>query len=330
VNYYVVNSKVLRLIVVDAADSAVGSAFSQGAGTFSNASIGPSVFSVISNSWSNTLYSVAGSLAHGLAPGVRPTVIKRRPAGLGPTADYIGVADVNEAGTFLSGNDFTGTYATLASGYGAFQFTSDVTEDVVTFGIYLTDPTLNLIDPNNSVTPSGAAGGGATGGALIAEMDSLVGTGFLIPQTDTAAASFTGSYAFGGQIFNDGKNGWEVDFLGQDSITSFAFGSATGFLNDAFGTISSTLKSAVSFSGTAAADVPNPGRYTMSGGSTLGIAYNAMTVPFTTTIYQASGKELVWIEVDNSSLFGGSLEQLTTVTSPQSRPAEHLLRIIHH
>ena len=68
VNYYVVNSKVLRLIVVDAADAAVGSAFSQGAGPFSSASIGPSAFSVVSNSWSSPLYSVAGMFAPGAVP----------------------------------------------------------------------------------------------------------------------------------------------------------------------------------------------------------------------------------------------------------------------
>jgi hypothetical protein len=326
VNYYVVNSKVLSLIVVDAADSAVGSAFSQGTGTFSDSSLGPFAFSVISNSWSNTLYSVAGSMSLGLGVGARPATTKRRPESSAGGASFIGVADVNEAGAFLSGESIAGTYATQASGYGSFQFTTDSSEDVSIFGVYLTDPAIDLIDPNNSVTPSGAAG--ATGGALIAEMDALVGTGFLLPQTDTTA-SFAGSYALGGQIFNNSAKGWEADFLRLGTITSLAFGSATGFLKDAFGTISSTLKSAVSFSGTAVADVPNPGRYTMSGGTPLGIAYSAMTVPFTATIYQASGKELVWIEVDNSSLFGGTLEQLTTATGAADKPAEHLPRIIH-
>ena len=59
-------------------------------------------------------------------------------------------------------------------------------------GIYMTDPNLNLIDPNN--TTSGL------GGALVADLDSsLNGTGVLIPQTDTATDSFAGNYAFGAQ-----------------------------------------------------------------------------------------------------------------------------------
>jgi hypothetical protein len=37
---------------------------------------------------------------------------------------------------------------------------------------------------------------------------------------------------------------------------------------------------------------------------------------------------LVWIETDDVSLFGGSLEQLTTA-SVTDKPAAHLLRIIH-
>jgi hypothetical protein len=162
VNYYVVNSKVHRLIVVDPTDSAVGSAFSQGTGTFSNTSIGPSAFSVISNSWSSPLYSVAGMFAPGGVPlGVRPATIKRKPESVPVGAAFHGIADVNEGGSFLSGNDFFGTYAAQASGYGSFQFMGDTTADVFIFGVYLTDPTLNLIDPNNSVTPSARPAGAA-------------------------------------------------------------------------------------------------------------------------------------------------------------------------
>lgn len=320
VNYYVVNSKVIRLIVVDPTDSPVGSAFSQGTGTFSNSSIGSSVFSAISNSWGDIPYSVAGMLTPGSVMGARPVSLQRRPEGAAGSATFNGVADVNEGGTFSTAVIIFGNYGIASNGYGALSVTSENLQDVVTFGLYATDPNLNLYDPNN--TTSG------TGGALLAEMDSLVGAGILTPQSDTAVGSFTGAYAFGGQVFNGGENGWEVDFLGQGSVTSLAFGSATGFLNDPFATLSATLKSAVTFSGTADADALNPGRYTVAGGTSLTIAYNGQSIPFATTIYQASGKYLAWMETDDASLFGGSLEQLTSAT-PDDKPAEHLLRIIH-
>jgi hypothetical protein len=54
----------------------------------------------------------------------------------------------------------------------------------------MTDPNLNLDDPNNT------AGGG---GALVLDLDGNLGlesvTGVLIPQTGTTTASFTGNYA---------------------------------------------------------------------------------------------------------------------------------------
>ena len=143
---------------------------------------------------------------------------------------------MNEGGTLLSGNDFSGTFATQASGYGSFRFTTDSTEEDSIWGVYMTDPTLNLIDPNSSVVPSSSVGSGATGGALIAEMDTLVGTGFRLPQTDTATASFTGAYGFGGQFFTKNLAGWESDFLGQGTITTLVFGNnSPGFLNDLSG-----------------------------------------------------------------------------------------------
>jgi len=62
----------------------------------------------------------------------------------------------------------------------AFSFLGDVS----LLGLYLTDPTLNLNDPNN--TTSGL------GGALVADLDAALagGTGMLVPQTDSSASSF--------------------------------------------------------------------------------------------------------------------------------------------
>ena len=65
----------------------------------------------------------------------------------------------------------------------------------------------------------------------------LNGTGVLIPQTDTATASFAGTYAFGAQADNDARGpnlGWEFDFVGQGSVSSGALSGATGLLSDPF------------------------------------------------------------------------------------------------
>ena len=100
-------------------------------------------------------------------------------------------------------------------------------------GIYVTDPKLDLSDPNN--TTSGL------GGALIANLDPItLGTGVLIPQTDTSTAGFAGNYAFGAQdFFNGGKVGWEFDFVGQGTVTSGVL-SGTGLISDPFGALGGT------------------------------------------------------------------------------------------
>jgi hypothetical protein len=331
--YYIVNSKCIRFIDMDDGDSAVGSAYSQGTGTFTNASLGTSVFSAISGSYADTLYSVAGMLAPGPVLGAR--LAGRKPEGLGPTANYAGVADVNEGGTTFQAQPVTGIYATLASGYGLLQVNIQNASDFTAFGVYMTDPNLNLNDPNN--TTSGLGGG------LIAELDPfppgegfvLTGTGLLVPQTDTKTSSFSGSYAFGAQAFTADESGWEFDFVGQGSFSSGAL-TGTGFLNNPFALtldVTPSLPSGANpatFTGTAAPDSDNPGRYTLAPDTELGIKVNT-TGPFdfNTTIYQASGDFLVWMNTDNISFFGGSLQSLTSVTA-DSKPAAHLLRIIHH
>jgi hypothetical protein len=169
----------------------------------------------------------------------------------------------------------------------------------------MTDPNLNLSDPNN--TTSGL------GGALLADLDVfVVGTGVLIPQTDPATASFAGNYAFAAQDYNGlSETGVEFDFAGQGSVTSLAL-NGTGLVSDPFLALDGTpTYSAVPFTGTAVADTDNPGRYTIplaiapSGGSTLDLSV---------VIYQANGGQLLWLDEDEESLFLGSLEQQGSLT----------------
>ncbi len=76
--YYVVGPEAIRIIDMDNNDTAVGSAFGQGAsaGNFTNASIGNSVFSIQSN-FAGNLYASVGQVFPSGADAGR---VKRRPA----------------------------------------------------------------------------------------------------------------------------------------------------------------------------------------------------------------------------------------------------------
>ena len=171
----------------------------------------------------------------------------------------------------------------------------------------MTDPNLNLNDPNN--TASGL------GGALVADLDvTLNGTGVLTPQTDTATANFSGNYAFGAQVYNGlSSSGWEFDFVGQGSVTGGVL-TGTGLVSDPFFTFSGNpTDSGSTFSGTATPDGAHPGRYTMFA-SPLAVTAGGSTIDFQVVVYQASGGQLFWLDEDVLSLSLGPLEQQGSLT----------------
>jgi hypothetical protein len=296
IKYYIVGPEAIRIIDVDPSvlgvdsDSFVGSAFGQGAGAFSNASLGSSVFGVESNLF-GVSYAAAGMFT--TVPG---------------SGTFQGVADNNKVGVVQSGATISGTYSIASNGYGSLTITPGDLGDVSALGIYMTDPNLNLNDPNN--TTSGL------GGALVADMDvSLNSTGVLTPQTDTSPASFAGNYAFGSQA----HFGLEFDFVGQGSVTGGAL-SGTGLVSDPFAFFSaSPANSGVPFAGTATPDGTNAGRYTIP----LAISVvSGSPVDFSVVIYQASGGQLFWLDEDSSDLFFGPLEQQGSLTGlPAARKA---------
>ena len=303
--YYMVGPEVIRIINMDTTDSAVGSAFAQGSTTFTGASLGSSVFTVNASN-SGIEYSLAGMF----------TV---------PTAGTLqGVADIDEQGWMVdSASPIAGSYsisnalgATTYNGYGSLTITPGSLGYFTTVGLYMTDPNLNLNDPNN------ASGGG---GALVLALDPYFagGTGFVTPQTDTATTSFAGNYGFGAQDFYTGNPGWEFDFLGQGAVTSGDL-NGTGLVSDPFAffvAYTAGNYSAVPFSGTATPDPLNAGRYTIA----LNVTAGGASVPFQVVIYQASGGQLFWIDEDttvtypnnqiSTSLFSGSLQQQGSLTS---------------
>jgi hypothetical protein len=299
-NYYVVGPEAIRIIDVDLADSALGSAFGQGTNATSsgNASLGNSVFAIAGSPYP-TNYATAGMFSTSNTSS--------------SVADFAGVADDNEVnyGVQLAASAISGNYSIASNGYGNLVISSLSLGDVSTFGIYLTDPNLNLNDPNN--TTSGL------GGALVADLDAALagGTGVLVSQTDTSSASFAGNYAIVAQGFNDLC--CEFDFVGQGSMSGKIL-SGTGLVGDPFLTLSgaSATNIGVTFSGTPLADPSNVGRYTMlSTNSTpnpLHIKIKTAVTLFDVVIYEASGGQLFWVDEGTSSVFLGSLQKQGSLT----------------
>lgn len=297
INYYVVTPEALRLVVVGPSfSSGSGSAFSQGAntGTFSNTSLGASVFGLVSNANIEAyMYAATGML------NTDPN-----------SGSFTGVGDLDEEGAVISGGTISGTYRIGANGYGTMNISGIDLGDVNTVGLYLIDPKLNLLDPNNTVS--------GLGGALISDIDPLVnGAGFLLPQTDTSTSSFAGRYTFGVHEYSQlGQAGWELDLVGEGPVTSGSL-NGKGILSDPslfFGGPARTY-SGVNFTATAVPDSSHVGRYTLGGN---GFVVNLGATPDskykTVVVYQASGEQLFFMDEDLFTLFLGLFEQQSSLS----------------
>ena len=309
INYYIVGPEAIRIIDVDASDAAIGSAFGQGTTPFTNLSLGGSVFGVSGNPFSSQ-FGAIGQFAVAISP---------------TTANFAGVGEDNELGNGVSAGPaqaISGTFSisnavnsVTYNGYGNFTITSGL-GDVNSLGIYMVDPNLNLNDPNNT------SGGG---GALLLDMDASLagGTGFAVPQTDTATASFAGNYAAGWQNFNNFTTCslCEFDMVAQGSMAAGGALSLTGLVSDPFSTLGTPdiTSSGDTFSGTPLADTTNAGRYSMlSTNSTpnpLAATIDGLTGSFDLVMYQASGGALFWLEFDPGGVFFGPLQQQGSLTA---------------
>jgi hypothetical protein len=120
-----------------------------------------------------------------------------------------------------------------------------------TYNIYLIDPALNLLDPNNA---------NGTGGALLLETDAANTIGVVVPQTNTAATP-TASYAV---LLSDQSNPPNSDggFTGDLTVSSTTPGTFSGE-GDFQGQGTDNATPIVGpLSGTFTADTSNPGRFT--------------------------------------------------------------------
>jgi hypothetical protein len=195
-----------------------------------------------------------------------------------------GFADASEAGTISSGA-VTGTYTVpdstlpravvdlaIAGGTGNIEF----------FDVYLTDPALNLLDPNNTAVQSGA---------LLMENDATAnGIGFVIEQADPSTSTVAVNYGINLQL--DPETGFESDFVGQG--VSDGAGNINGNLDfSAVGTPATTVASVMTF----AADGANPGRAT----GTIDIG----TGPGALVYYQVTTAQVVFIFADPTFIDAG-------------------------
>ncbi len=313
-NYYVVGPEVIRIIDVDETDAAVGSAFGQGTngGTgATTASLGSSVFGVSGNPWSGIFYSAAGQFA--TTPAVSPA-----------TSTILGVGEEAEMETFLSSaaSTVTGSYSINPNGYGSAAIGGFGGGDVSALQIYATDPTLDLMDPNN------ASGNPDVGGALILDFDAALsgGSGVAIAQTDTTATDFNGTYAAGWQDFNDlvaGSEcyGCEFDMVAQGTMVSGGALSLNAQISDPLETLNAGGEFGPgTFTGTPTPDAVNAGRFTMlstdpaPGGSLTASINTSPYTAFDVVMYQASASQLFWLEYDYDSVFLGSLEVQGSLT----------------
>ncbi len=299
INYYVVGPEVLRTINVDATDTAVGSAYGQATTVFSPASIGTSVFNVGS---SLGFYGVAGQLTTDGDGNIT--------GGTGDENESV----LNGNPPVLGATPLLGTYTLAADGYGGIIFSSTNLNSVAVFGVYAVDPTLNILDPNNP-------GEGVGGGALIAEMDSLVGIGALIPQTDAALGDVSAFATIGAQGDTNVTSD-EFDFVGEGPFGGGVLTNATGYLSDPFAALTGTAgEFNATFNATFTDDGTGVGRST----ATLAVSATDGTdfdpVNLNVTAYEANGSQLFWIETDDTSFFNGSI-QANTIVGDDAKPAK--------
>jgi hypothetical protein len=275
-SYYVVSAKVLRLVIVDASEPTLGTAYT-GVSGVTNANVTDSFLFVDSSNLSaGASFAAAGKLtldASGHVTG--------------------GFADVDENGTSTSAA-VTGTYSVNASGYGTITLTPGATQDLSVLSLYLTDPTINPTDPN-SPADAGLAG-------LLLDLDTkLIGGGWLILPAVGTPTFTSGNFALGAQASNTNN---ELDSVGVAAVNATSF-SGTVNVNDLFNTVHTGQNSRVAVSGALVPDATNAGRFTISVAETLG------TTPPTLkyVIYQASNSQLIVLEVDSTQFASGSLQK---------------------
>ncbi len=310
--YYIVGPEVLRIIDVDEDDAMTGSAFGQGSATsFDSTVLSKDVFAILDNT-EDEKFAAAGQLvAANTAVGTF-------------SATFTGEGDDDEGGAVMATGAPGGvagnySFSSTVPGYGSMTGITGL-GSIQKLGLYATDPTLNLIDPNNTTATN-------RGAALILELDDFAqGTGVVVPQGTIASdgSDLNTSYGFGAQAYGNGSYpianpGWEFDFVGEGSFASLVF--TTGGppipvdISDPFASfVSQTPEeySAVPITGTAAAP-DAAGRYTFSTAPfAVGpVGSDGPTVDFTVVMYEAGPGLVFSLAEDPLTQWLGTFQEKT-------------------
>jgi hypothetical protein len=271
--YYIVTPSVVRMVQVDGAQIAGGSAYAQGStANITNASLA-----------GNLVFQQAG---HGTG-GQSAVVGQITSNGAGTITT--GLADLNASGVVNTAQAVSGTYAFGVPPLGTLILSGAN----FTGNIYIVDPKVNILDPNN------ASGGG--GFLLLNTGASIVGTGLLIPQK--ASGVFAAGEALGLSNPVPGSNpANEIDLVG-------LFSSSSGNLAGTVDYDQATVNPNPMLGATATATVAADGAHAGHSVATLSITtpsqgYGfALGTPFAVSIYKASDAQAVVLETDT---LGGS------------------------
>ncbi len=328
--YYIVGPEVLRIIDVDFVDALVGSAYGQGSATsFDSTVLSRDVFGILDNT-ADAYFAAAGQLV-------------AADTGVGTfSATFTGEADDDEGGAVMA----TGTpggvagnysFSNTVLGYGSMTGITGL-GSMHTLGLYATDPTLNLLDPNNTTVAN-------LGAALVLDLDAnffAQGTGIVVPQGTIASdgSDLNHSYGFGAQAYMPGEGtwptgnqGWEFDFVGQGTFASLAFTTGTGGpptpadISDPFAyfvTGKPDEYTAVPIAGNAAKP-DAAGRYTFKSATPFAIGpvggADGPTVDFTVVLYEAGPGLVFSIDEDDLSEWLGTFQE-KGASSPQAMHAK--------
>jgi hypothetical protein len=287
--YYLVSPKVLRVFEDDGFNLMGGSVYSQGAaGTTLSG---------------NYVYRHSGWSAAGrtVAAGQFAATAAGKVTG--------GVSDANAGGSptlATTGKAVSGSYTITATLNGTMTLTDAAGNS--TFNIYMVDPTLNILDPNNT------SGGG---GALLLHTDANIsGTGLLIPQSIPTSPTFTGNYALNLANSIAVTTPDELDLVGVmtgDGSANFINGLAD-YDHNTVSTPQPVLGAGLT--GSFAKDSANTGRFTgnLSVAPTVGgypfIPGAASPTVLNVSYYQANGSQAFVVETDMLASIEGTLIQL--------------------
>jgi hypothetical protein len=294
--YYVVSPRVLRVLEDDGFDLMGGSVYSQGvAGAAGTTLSGNYVYR--HSGWSAAGRTVAAGQFAATAAGKVTGGVSDANAGGSPTVPTTGTA---VSGSYTIPATLNGTM-TLADAAGNS-----------TFNVYMVDPTLNILDPNNAT---------GAGGALLLHTDANIsGTGLLIPQSLSTSPTFTGNYALNLVNSIAVATPDELDLVGVttgDGSANFINGLADydhNYDQNTPPTPKPVFGAGVT--GTFAQDSANAGHFTgsLSVTPTVGgypfIPGAASPTIFNVSFYQASAWQAFVVETDMLANIEGTLMQL--------------------